>query len=145
MHRKIFSLIGISLLIFFTSFLIHCGKKSPTEPTPPETPIDDPSFAQDIQAIFNISCALSNCHSAASASAGLVLTTGQAYGNIVNVASTQDPTKNLITPSDAQNSYIVIKLEGRQTTGVRMPFGGNLSSVRIQNIKNWINQGANNN
>jgi hypothetical protein len=39
-----------------------------------------------------------------------------------------------------------MKIEGRQTSGVRMPSGGSpLSSVQIQNIKNWINKGAKNN
>jgi hypothetical protein len=145
MPKKIFSAIGITLLLVFTVFLIQCKSKSPTEPDAPETPITNPSFTQDIQSIFNVSCSLSNCHNAATASAELVLASGQSYANIVNVASTQNPTKNRVTPNDAQNSYIVIKLEGRQTTGVRMPFGGSLSSVKIQNIKNWINNGANNN
>ena len=45
----------------------------------------------------------------------------------------------------AYNSYLVIKLEGRQTIGVKMPLGGSLDAVRLQNIKNWINKGANNN
>jgi hypothetical protein len=48
--------------------------------------------------------------------------------------------------NDATNSHIVIKLEGRQTNGGRMPLGGTaLHANTIQNIKNWINRGAKNN
>ena len=49
-------------------------------------------------------------------------------------------------PNDAQNSYLVIKIEDRQTVGTRMPQGGNaLDSIDVSNIRNWINQGAKNN
>ena len=48
-------------------------------------------------------------------------------------------------PGDAANSYIVIKLEGRQTVGAKMPLGGSLDAISLQNIKNWINKGAKNN
>ena len=44
----------------------------------------------------------------------------------------------------ADNSYLVIKLEGRQTIGVKMSVGGSLDAVSLQNTKNWINKGANN-
>jgi hypothetical protein len=112
--------------------------------TPSDTPKDDPSFSGDIQAIFSQSCAVSSCHNS-SASGGLTLTNGQAYANLVNVASTGEPTKVRVIPNDAPNSYLVIKLEGRQTVGVKMPAGGSLSSTQIQNIKNWIAKGAKNN
>jgi hypothetical protein len=50
-----------------------------------------------------------------------------------------------LTAGDASNSYLVIKLEGRQTIGVKMPLGSSLDAVSLQNIKNWINKGANHN
>jgi len=137
--------IGIVLAAIFTLGFFYCNGTSPTEPETPEAVKEDPSFSQDIQPIFTSSCALSNCHNA-SAQAGLVLLQGQAYNNIVNVNSTQDPSKKRVNPEKANNSYLVIKIEGRQTIGERMPLGGAaLSSTRIQNIKNWINRGAKNN
>jgi len=137
--------IGIVLAAIFTLGFFYCNGTSPTEPETPEAVKEDPSFSQDIQPIFTSSCALSNCHNA-SAQAGLVLLQGQAYNNIVNVNSTQDPSKERVNPEKANNSYLVIKIEGRQTIGERMPLGGAaLSSTRIQNIKNWINRGAKNN
>jgi len=119
--------------------------KSSSGPAASDTPKDNPSFAGDIQPIFSASCAVSGCHNS-TAQAGLNVSSGQAYGNLVNVDSTEDATKKRVLPNDANNSYLVMKVEGRQTSGVRMPSGGSpLSSAQIQNIKNWINKGANNN
>ena len=82
------------------------------------------------------------CHNAA-ASAGLNLSQGQAYNNLVNVNSTSEPNFKRVLPNDAQNSYIVMKLEGHQTIGSRMPLSRTpLTTVQIQNVKNWINKGA---
>jgi hypothetical protein len=129
-------------------FLYQCGSDSnPNSPsTPePETPIENPSLSQDIQSIFNSSCAVSGCHNSA-AEAGLNLSQGVAYSNLVNVDSTQVPNKKRVLPNDAQNSYLVEKIEGRQSVGSRMPLNrSTLNSTQIQNIRNWINQGAQDN
>ena len=125
-----------------------CKSGSPTAPTPPvdNTAVkDDPSFAADIQSIFSNSCALSGCHGA-SAAGGLILIQGQSYANLVNVKSGGEPDKVRAIPNDATNSYIVIKVEGRQSVGSKMPLSGTaLSANQIQNIKNWISKGAKNN
>jgi len=113
--------------------------------TTSDQPKANPSFQNDIQPIFNSSCAISSCHNA-TAQAGLDLSAGKAYSTLVNVASTEVPALMRVSPGDATNSYLVMKLENRQTVGGRMPFGGNpLSATQIQNIKNWINNGANGN
>ncbi|HEX9971258.1 MAG TPA: hypothetical protein VGD14_04230 [bacterium] len=128
----------VSLLIMGLS----CGKDK--NPTAPPTVKDDPAFATDIQPIFTAHCALSGCHNS-TARAGMNLSDGKAYDNIVNVGSTQDNTKKRVLPNDADNSYLVMKIEGRQTVGIRMPQGGTLSDDNVQLIKNWINKGAKNN
>ncbi len=101
-----------------------------------------PSFATDIQEIFNRrGCTGGNCHGSAQQQ-GLDLRAGAAYSNLVNVSSTET-TALRVNPGDAQNSYLVIKVEGRQTVGVRMPMNlAPLDSIDIQNIRNWIDQGA---
>lgn len=105
----------------------------------------DPSFASDIQEIFDrTGCSASSCHGAAE-SAGLRLTAGASHGELVNVQATSESVLRVI-PGDATGSYLVIKLEGRQTVGARMPEGGAaLDAVDMGNIRNWINQGAKNN
>lgn len=118
---------------------------SSTAPDKPSGVKDDPSFASDIQPIFNNTCVSSGCHNS-TASAGLNLSQGSAYANLVNVASSQDPGRKRVLPSNAANSYIVVKIEGRQSVGTQMPQGrGALSADQIQNIKNWIAKGAKNN
>jgi hypothetical protein len=147
--KKNYIPIGISILCVCGSvFLYQCGSSSnPNSPSTPETEtsIQNPSFAQDIQTIFNNSCSVSGCHNN-TAEAGLNLSEGVAYANIVNVDSTQVPSKKRVLPNDAQNSYLVEKIEGRQSVGARMPLNRNaLSGTQIQNIRNWINQGAQDN
>ena len=101
--------------------------------------------SQDIQAIFNFSCAVSGCHNSA-AEAGLNLSQCVAYSNLVNVDSTQVPNKKRVLPNDAQNSCLVEIIYGRQSVGSRMPLNrSGLNSAQIQNIRNWINQGAQDN
>ena len=105
----------------------------------------DPSFANDIQEIFNRrGCSGSSCHGSAQ-SAGLDLRTGNAYGSLVGVTATQSSLKR-VEAGDAAASYVVVKVEGNQTTGGQMPLGGQpLDATDLQNIKNWINQSAKNN
>jgi hypothetical protein len=136
-------LLFISLgLVLGGVFFQACSSPSSTQP--PTVAKEDPSFAGDIQPIFSGSCAASSCHGA-SVQAGLSIVQGQSYANLVNIGSTEDVSRKRVLPGDAANSYIVIKLEGRQTVGAKMPLGGSLDAVSLQNIKNWINRGAKNN
>ncbi len=135
---------GLILLAALTAF--YCGGGNGNGGSEPATPIADPSFSTDIQPIFNNNCAVAGgCHNNI-AEEGLNLSQGVAYSNIVNVASAQVPTLMRVLPADAPNSYLVKKIEGSQTVGIRMPKDrSSLSSVSIQNIKNWVNRGAKNN
>jgi hypothetical protein len=104
---------------------------------------DDPSFSADIVPIFSQQgCAAGGCHSPPG-EAGLILSTSP-YGALVNVASTQTGELRVI-PGNANDSYLVKKLEGRAAVGERMPIGGQLGATDLANIKNWINKGARNN
>jgi hypothetical protein len=148
----------IALAILSISWVVGCGdSSSPTSSTPPVTTTttvtssdtrtikDNPSFANDIQEIFQRrGCTNAACHGAATA-AGLNLQTGASYGNLVNVMATSESVVR-VTPANADGSYLVIKLEGRQAVGARMPLGGQpLDQTDLTNIRNWITQGANNN
>lgn len=105
----------------------------------------DPSFASDVQEIFDrTGCSASSCHGVVEA-AGLRLTSGNSYAELVNVQATSEPVVRVI-PGNATGSYLMVKLEGRQTVGGRMPDGGApLDTIDLHNIRNWINQGAKNN
>lgn len=125
-------------------FVANCSSDSnPTDSG--GTGDETPSFAADILPILTTSCAKSPCHDE-TASAGLRLTSAVAYSNLVDVISSEDNSKKRIDPGDAQNSYLIMKLEGRQTVGERMPRGeAALPSSQIQLIRTWIDDGAPNN
>jgi len=134
----------VILLIFIAAAsysLFSCGSSLKV----PERVQSDPSFYFNIQPIFTQNCVANGCHNSA-ARGGLVLLQGPAYVNLVNVPSTQEPNRMRVLPGDAENSYMIIKLEGSQTTGTRMPLGRDpLDQVLILNLINWINMGARNN
>lgn len=126
----------------FLALIMHCGGGDGDSTG--LTVKEDPSFAVDIQPIFTGSCAISGCH-AAPGQLGLVLSTGQSYAGLVDVFSAQEPTLKRVEPFAPEESYLITKLEGRQTEGQRMPPGMPLSSNRIQTVKNWISKGARDN
>jgi CHRD domain/Bacterial Ig domain len=98
--------------------------------------------------VFSPTC--SGCHSGPTSGnlpSGMNLSSASAsFGALVNVPSLQVGSLNRVTPNDPQNSYLIRKLEGTQTVGVRMPQGGPfLDQATIDMIKDWINDGAPNN
>ena len=138
-----------------TGAMSACGgsgsSSSSTSPTPITTtsasPAVDPnpSFANVVQPIFQRqNCTNSSCHGQVTA-AGLDLRAGASFGNLVNTPATSEPILRVI-PGNPDGSYLIIKLEGRQTVGTSMPLGlPRLSTTDLTNIRNWIAQGANNN
>jgi hypothetical protein len=140
-----------ALSIFFGLGLSACGGSStgpaddPGNGGNPRVIVADPSFATVIQEIFTRKgCTASSCHGS-SAQEGLDLRAGNSYGNLVSVASNQSGAFRVI-PGNANGSYIIVKVEGRQSVGTRMPqTGSNLDNIDLTNLKNWINQGAKNN
>lgn len=144
-----------SLVLPFLFVLGACGggDAGPTGPggggngggTTGPTVKADPSFASDVmEVITRRGCTASSCHGGGQG--GLTMTSASnAYTNVVNVQSPNSGEVRVI-PGNANDSYLVKKLEGRQSVGVRMPNGGApLDATDLANIKNWINQGAKNN
>jgi hypothetical protein len=79
---------------------------------------------------------------------GLSLDPDVAYQSLVGVASVGKPGAVRVIPGDAENSYLVHKLEGRSDiVGQRMPrtAGPFLTEGQMLIIRRWINQGAQNN
>lgn len=105
---------------------------------PPETKA---TYGGNVEPIFTASCALGACHDSVTASAGLDLSPGVAYGNIVDVMSTQMPMLSLVEPFDADDSYLFRKLLGTGM-GSQMPLGGMLSQDQLDDVMNWILEGG---
>ncbi|MFA6110983.1 MAG: PKD domain-containing protein, partial [Candidatus Latescibacterota bacterium] len=79
----------------------------------------DPTFTQVQRQVLTPSCALSGCHADADHP---ILSAGQAYGNLVGVASSVGLI--LVTPGDPDRSYLYIKVTGGPgMVGSRMPRG----------------------
>jgi len=110
-------------------------------------PMSQTSLSSIQNSIFTPTCALSGCHSAGSARAGLVLASGQSFSNLVNVPSTGVPSFDRVEPGDPNASYLVKKLRGDgDISGARMPLNGSpLSGSQLDMIVSWIESGAPNN
>jgi len=94
-------------------------KRACTTTTPPSV-----SFSMDIQPIFNRSCALPSCHIPPVPAQGQDLSPGVAYGQLVNVSSTEQPRLKRVKPGDPNASYLVRKIQGGPNiSGVLMPNG----------------------
>jgi len=140
-----------ALLLLLAVGVAACGSDSPTAPTPPTTPTPTPTpgaltaTLSSIQSVvFNDSCI--GHHGDHATDADLDLRDGQSFSNLVNRQSIQ-VALDLVEPDDAENSYLIHKLDGRAgIVGDRMPPAGPfLSQADIDVIKQWINAGAQNN
>lgn len=110
-----------------------------------DVPIDpnDVSYLNDIQPIFNSSCAGSGCHiNTTNFSNGVNLTN---YNSVMNSVGAAYGT-NIVMPGEPDQSPIVDKIEPNPENGVRMPSTGEyLTTEEIETIKAWIEGGAEDN
>ncbi|NJK31464.1 MAG: hypothetical protein HC927_03040 [Deltaproteobacteria bacterium] len=97
------------------------------------------SFEVDVYPILQDNC---SCHVGGSP-AGLALPNATAaYDNLVDVASTQEPTLDRVTPGDPDNSYLYQKIAGTGGGG-QMPLNmPPLSADEMMTISDWIAEGA---
>jgi hypothetical protein len=99
----------------------------------------------DIQAIFTAAC---SCHLTAPAPGNgqMELSDGVAYGNIVDVPSSEAPMLDRIEPGDPHASYLSLKLAGDYLAaggkGDLMPLIGDLTQEQLDTIEAWIIAGA---
>ena len=134
-----------------TSTVTTAPTSMPTN-MPTSMPTDMPTMApagvtlDDLQStVFGPSCGFSGCHSGSSAPFGLSLDSADnSFQNLVGVASGQQSNLMRVMAGNAENSYLIHKLEGRPSiSGLQMPRNGTpLSTALIQNVKDWINNGA---
>ncbi len=104
-----------------------------------------PSLASIQNNIFTPIC--SGCHSGPSGPilpAGMDLSSASAsFTSLINVVSFEVPTIFRVAVGDAENSYLIHKLEGTATIGARMPLGGPfLDQATIDVVRLWIASGA---
>ena len=146
--------LALPLVLTLVLGLAACSEDSPpapTTPTPttpaPTEPHPDtlmPTLSSIQSLVFTPQCVM--CHGDDVAEAGLNLEDGTSFASLVNVPSTQ-VALDLVEPNDAENSYLIHKLDGRDgIVGDRMPYDAEfLSEADIEVIKQWINDGAQDN
>jgi len=134
----------LSLIVLLISACSDSGMTSnDTDTMPPDENGGDeigsePVFT-NIQAIFEQNCA--TCH-IGNRTNGVRL---DSYSNVVESVGDQYG-RNVVQPEDADGSPLVDKIEPNPQFGDRMPQGGPfLSQDRIDQIRAWIDQGAENN
>ena len=111
------------------------------------------SLSKDIQPIFNVNCATGGCHDSITQAQFMSLEAPDIFDpviGIVDVASTQGSPLDRVEPGDSSMSYLVHKLEGTQALvgggGEQMPkFLPPLTQPEIQLIRDWIDEGAQDN
>ncbi len=135
-RRKFFSRLCIMLAAGF--LFAACEHADPLE-----TGGLQPTLTSIQENIFNLNCALSNCHGS-SPQRELDLREGAARTNLVGVDSRGQPEFLRVDPGNPDDSYLVMKLEGDpRIIGSRMPLGREpLSSEEIAVIREWILGGA---
>jgi hypothetical protein len=122
-------------LILSVSVLIPCCKDNSTDPGTNDTfPASNLSYTDHIQPIFNTYCGVVECHDSYSRAQNLDLTSY--YGATARAG--------IIVPKNANSSILVQRIAG--SIQPQMPlYRPPLSTNKIQAIKTWINEGAENN
>ncbi|MCP4810861.1 MAG: hypothetical protein GY884_36460, partial [Proteobacteria bacterium] len=104
------------------------------------------SFYDDVMPIITANCTDYGCHSFTGGANGGYLE-ADAYGEMVDVASSDVPSMDRIEPGDSANSYLFQKISGTFAKvgglGAQMPLGYTaLSSDDLDLIQTWIDEGA---
>ena len=106
-----------------------------------------PSLASIQSNIFTPTCSVAGCHSGPTGPilpSGMDLTSAAAsFSSLINIASFEESTILRVAVGNADNSYLIHKLEGTAAQGARMPLGGPfLDQATIDVIRLWIDSGA---
>lgn len=127
---------GVGVLLLSLLAVAGCTQGAGRLPPPDDAQLlEDPSFRRNIQPILAEYCV--KCHNNADDHGELVLET---YDSIM-----RSPRKvPVVVPGSPEKSRLVEVIA--YETATRMPFhGGKLTINRIDNIQNWIRQGARDN
>ena len=142
--RKYLKSVAIILPIIILS---ACKGNVSVEPeTPPNNNQSTPPTLTMVQEqVFNKSCALAGCHAGSVPQAGMNLSSGKAYSNLVNITSILNPKFKRVDPGSSSNSFIIKMLRNTGELTAQMPPSGKLNDSVIQLVEEWIDDGAKNN
>lgn len=151
------SLAAMFALLFSISAAMLLTGGGCTPPTPPadgdagdgndggDDTVQAVSFANQIQPIFDTNCTV--CHiSGGIADTIMHLNAEEAFDALVGQPSVQDASLTRVVAGDSSTSLLFQKVSSDSPpVGDRMPLGGALSDADIALIRDWIDQGAENN
>ena len=101
----------------------------------------EPDFQRIQETILTPRCA--SCHSGFFAPHRLRLDERNSYRLLVGIQSAEIPALQRVKSGDPDASYLVQKIEGHASVGIRMPADGQpLSKQDIDLIRHWIASGA---
>jgi hypothetical protein len=130
------------------------GNTCVTTPDPDDSVIEEPTTLTELQA--NIFTGCSACHSGSFQGINMNLSDGQAHASVVNVSS-QESSNNLdrIEPNSTNQSYLYKKVSddvgagectavqgGQDCTDAMSPGSNGLSAAELEDLEEWINNGA---
>ena len=132
--RSRFLLFALSSLAMV--FSVGCEVGEPLEPT--MTSIHDK--------IIQRSCSSESCHGGTSPEASLDLSTAQSsYDGLVGHPSEVEPSYIRVVEGDPDNSLLYLVLIGTVGSLDQMPTGYELDAEEIEAVRQWIEDGAENN
>ena len=107
-----------------------------------EFTVTSPTMDQIQATVFTPAC--SGCHNAGSPAGGLDLSNADtSHLQLVGIMSSAQAGAIRVIPFDADNSYLIQKLDGAAgIAGGRMPLGAALPQPTIDMIRQWITNGA---
>ncbi len=100
------------------------------------------SFDSEVKPIIQSRCAITACHGSGFSQGGMTLGSGS-YNSVVNASGDNGM---IVVSGNANASNLYLKVTSTPPFGARMPFGGAALSTAEQNIiRDWINEGAQDN
>ena len=137
--------IGTLVIALATLATMGCkGGEKAQPPAQPSAPTPGGTALADLEAeIFGPKCAAQNgCHGGREPAGKMDLTSGHAFGNLVNMKAERRPDRLRVAPGDPEASYLMQRLTPGGDTPL-MPFGGpQLPAADLDRIRTWIRAGA---
>ena len=106
----------------------------------------DPTLTSIHDVIISRSCSSESCHGGSSPEGDLDLSTFESsYASMVGVESVGEPDFTRVVAGDPDNSLLYMVLLGPVGAIDQMPPGYELSADEIEAVRQWIEDGAENN
>ncbi len=129
-------LLLLALSTFATVFSVGCDDGDSVEPT----------MSSIHDKIISRSCNSESCHGGTSPKGSLDLSTPQSsYDGLVGITADAEPSYTLVVAGDPDNSLFYLILLGDVGAIDQMPTGFELDAEEVEAVRQWIEDGAENN